>query len=137
MRLLEGLLGAAGYQCVQSTTDSREALARYRTMQPDLVLLDLTMPHLDGIAVLEQLKAEVTTGDYVPVVILATEVTVEEKRRALSAGANEFLTKPFDQIDMVLRISNLLTIRRLYRAFHDHKRSLEVARRVLAGRPSP
>jgi CheY-like chemotaxis protein len=136
VRFVEQLLGAAGYQFVQSTTDAREALVRYRSMQPDLVLLDLKMPYLDGVAVLEQLKAEVAMGDYVPMVILTTDATIEDKRRALSAGANDFLPTPVDQIDLVLRISNLLTIRRLYRAFHEHRRSLELARRVLAARGS-
>ncbi len=118
VRQLERMLGAAGYRCLQSTTDAREALARYRAMQPDLVLLDLTMPHLDGIAVLEQLTAEVAAGDYVPMVILTAGVTFDAKWRALSAGASDFVAKPFEQIELVLRVSNLLRTRRLHRALH-------------------
>jgi CheY-like chemotaxis protein len=123
VRQLERLLEAAGYRCLERATAS-EALARFRTVQPDLVLLDLTKAHLDGIALLEQLKAEVAAGDYVPVLVFAPNVTFETKRRALSAGANDFLSTPFEQVEVVLRTSNLLKIRRLHRALDDHRRLL-------------
>jgi CheY-like chemotaxis protein len=122
-RQLERLLEAAGYRCLERAT-AREALARFRTVQPDLVLLDLTMAHLDGIALLEQLKAEVAAGDYVPVLVFAANATFEVKRRALSAGANDFLTTPFEQVEVVLRTGNLLKIRRLHRTLDDQRRLL-------------
>ena len=125
VRLLERLLVASGYEEIATTTDSREALARYRAHQPDLVLLDLMMPHLDGIAVLEQLKAEIRAGDYVPVLVLTADATLDAKRRALAAGARDFVTKPFEQTEVVLRIANLLETRRLHRAVEDQNRSLE------------
>ena len=125
VRLLERLLGTAGYLHVDSTTDSREAASRYRAMQPDLVLLDLMMPHLDGIAVLGALQAELSADDYLPVLILTADVTLEAKRRALAAGASDFLTKPFEQFEVLLRIRNMLKTRQLYRALADQNRSLE------------
>jgi signal transduction histidine kinase len=125
VRLLERVLATAGYAQVHSTTDAREALDRYRSVQPDLVLLDLMMPHLDGIAVLGQLQAEIAAADYVPVVVLTADVTPEARRRALAAGASDFLTKPFEQTEVLLRIRNMLHTRHLYRALAEHNRSLE------------
>ena len=126
VRLLERLLAASGYPHVDSTTDSREAVGRYRAMEPDLVLLDLMMPHLDGIAVLGQLQAEIARDDYLPVLILTADVTLEAKRRALAAGASDFLTKPFEQTEVLLRIRNMLKTRQLYRALADQNRLLEL-----------
>ena len=125
VRLLERVLQTAGYRAVESTTDPREALARYRALQPDLVLLDLMMPHIDGITLLGQLKAELRAGDYRPVLILTADVTPEARRRALAAGATDFLTKPFEQIEVLLRIRNMLLARRLYAALAEQNRSLE------------
>jgi two-component system NtrC family sensor kinase len=124
VRLLERVLATAGYRSVEGITDPREALARYRALQPDLVLLDLMMPHLDGIAVLGQLKAEMGE-DYRPVLVLTADVTLDARRRALEAGATDFLTKPFEQVEVLLRIGNMLETRRLYGALEAHNRSLE------------
>ena len=133
VRQLERLLQAAGYRCIHGTIDAREAVVHYRGMRPDLVLLDLTMPDIDGTTVLAQLKAEVMRGDYVPVVAIVENATFEVKQRALSAGVNDFLTKPFEQLDVVLRVSNLLKTRRLYRALEQMRRERRVlTRRVLA-----
>jgi signal transduction histidine kinase len=125
VRLLERLLATAGYRDLSTTTESREALERYRTFQPDLILLDLLMPHLDGVAVLEQLKTEIPAGAFLPVVILTADVTPEAKRRALAAGAHDFVTKPFETLEVVLRIGNLLKTRRLYLALEAQNRSLD------------
>lgn len=125
LRLLERLLQTAGYRDVASTTDPRRVLELYRALQPDLILLDLMMPHLDGVAVLEQLKIEIPQGVYLPVLILTADVTLEAKRRALAAGAHDFLTKPFEQLEVVLRIGNLLATRRLYLALEAQNRSLD------------
>ena len=130
VRLLERLLESAGYHDVASITDSREALARYRAYQPDLILLDLMMPHLDGIAVLEQLvveqiATETPDSGFVPVIMLTADVTPESKQRALAAGANDFLTKPFEASEVVLRIGNLLKTRRLYLSLEAQNRALD------------
>ena len=125
LRLLERLLEATGYPNLESTTDSRRVVELYRAFRPDLILLDLRMPHPDGIAVLEQLKAEIPADEYLPILILTADVTLEAKHRALAAGAKDFVTKPLDQLEILLRIGNLLHTRRLYLALEAQKRSLE------------
>jgi two-component system NtrC family sensor kinase len=123
--LLRRMLEDAGYEALTTTTDSRGALDLYRSLRPDLVLLDLLMPHLDGIAVLEQFRAETPPTGYVPVLVLTADATLEARRRALAAGARDFLTKPFEQFEALLRIHNLLETRRLHVALERHNESLE------------
>ena len=123
--LVQRLLEDAGYGALTTTTDSRRVLELYRSVHPDLILLDLMMPHLDGLAVLEQLRGEIPADAYVPVLVLTADVTLEAKRRALAAGARDFLTKPFEQFEVLLRIRNLLETRHLYVALEQHNRSLE------------
>ena len=125
VRLLERLLQGAGYTQLEKTTDSRQVLALYQTFNPDLILLDLLMPHLDGVAVLEQLRSVIPSGEYVPVLVLTADATLDAKQRALTAGANDFLTKPFEHFEVVLRIRNLLDTRRLYLELDRQNRSLE------------
>ena len=123
VRLLERFLTDAGYHDVQSTTDPRQALALYQTFQPDLILLDLMMPYLDGVAVIQTLA--IPENVYLPVLVLTADVTLEARQRALAAGAKDFLTKPFDRLEVLLRIKNLLDTRRLYLELERHNRSLE------------
>jgi two-component system NtrC family sensor kinase len=125
VRLLERLLATAGYAHIEKTTDSRRVLDLYRSFQPDLVLLDLMMPHLDGVAVLEQLRGEIGLTAYVPILVLTADATLDAKRRALTAGARDFLTKPFEQFEALLRIQNLLETRRLHLDLEQHNRALE------------
>ena len=123
--LLQRMLEDDGYRAITTTSDSRRALALYRDTRPDLVVLDLMMPHLDGFAVLEALSAEVPAGAFVPVLVLTADATLDARRRALAAGAHDFLTKPFERFEAVLRIRNLLRTRQLYIALEEHNRSLE------------
>jgi putative two-component system response regulator len=125
IRLLEGILGRAGYTRLASTTDPREVLSIFMSLQPDLVLLDLTMPYLNGFEVMEQLKPLIPSGDYLPILVLTADVTGEVKRRALSAGAKDFLTKPFDTIEVLLRIENLLKTRLLYLQLREQNQALD------------
>ena len=113
VRLLEVILQQAGYLNVHSTTDAREALPFYRDMHPDLILLDLSMPHLDGYAVMKQLLPEMAE-DVVPILVLTADATAGAKHKALREGAKDFLTKPLDETEVLLRIGNLLETR-----FHD------------------
>jgi signal transduction histidine kinase len=122
--LLERLLETKGYRHIWSTSDSRTALSLYRSHEPDLILLDLLMPHLDGVAVLQQLRAE-TGAAYVPVLVLTADATPAAKLRALDAGADDFVTKPFEQVEVLLRIRNLLRTRCLHRALQAQNESLE------------
>jgi signal transduction histidine kinase len=111
VRLLERVLARAGFDNFISTTDSREAAALFADFQPDLVLTDWLMPEVDGCAVIEQLRALTPTDDYLPIVVLTADVTPKTRQRALTAGATDFLTKPFDHIEIRLRIQNLLKAR--------------------------
>src|SRR5262245_32066985 len=123
VRLLERMLNDAGYLNLQSTTDPRQVPALYHTFQPDLILLDLMMPYLDGVAVMEQLA--IAPDVYLPVLVLTADVTAAAKQRALAAGAKDFLTKPLDRVEVLLRIRNLLDTRRLYLEQERHTLQLE------------
>jgi signal transduction histidine kinase len=123
--LLEQMLARAGYTNVTSTTDPRRVLPLLRERGPDLILLDLLMPHLDGYAVLEQLRPAIGADAYLPVLVLTADITPAAKQRALSLGANDFLTKPFDQIELLLRIRNLLETRFLHLRLRQQNALLE------------
>jgi putative two-component system response regulator len=114
LRLLERVLTNAGYSSFVSTSDPLKAVDLYVQYRPDLVVLDLHMPQLDGLGVLERLNAHVPADAYVPVLVLTGDLSPTSKQRALSAGAKDFLGKPFDPLEVVLRIKNLLEARSLY-----------------------
>ena len=98
-----------------STTDSREADGElFLDFRPDLVLLDLHMPNVTGFDIMEQIKALTPSENPVPVLVLTADVTTKTKHRALAAGAKDFLTKPLDQSEVLLRIRNLLENRFLH-----------------------
>jgi putative two-component system response regulator len=107
VRLLEVMLEQAGFTNVSSTTDPREAGPLVRQWRPDLLLLDLNMPHFNGFEVLRQLKEE-REQHSMPVLVLTADATSPVKHRALTEGANDFVTKPLDQVEVLLRIGNLL-----------------------------
>ena len=115
LKLLEDLLTREGFHQIISTTDSTRALDLFIAFQPDLILLDLMMPELDGYAVLEILSRHIPKDEYLPVLILTADATIVAKRKALALGAKDFLTKPFDTIEAMLRVWNLLETRILYR----------------------
>jgi len=112
--LLERILGRAGYSEVVTTTDPREALSLFDEREPDLVLLDLMMPELDGFGVMQELSRRIPEGALLPVLVLTADATREARERALSMGARDFLTKPFDHTEVLLRIRNLLEARLIY-----------------------
>ncbi|HEU0235125.1 MAG TPA: EAL domain-containing response regulator [Candidatus Limnocylindrales bacterium] len=112
--LLVRLLTRAGYRAAAGTSDPRDALVRVERDDPDLLLLDLHMPDLDGYAVLEAVRSREGAG-FLPVIVLTGDIDAETRRRALSLGATDFLTKPFDLDEVVLRARNLLELRRLHR----------------------
>jgi putative two-component system response regulator len=127
--LLEGILADSGYTHVKSITDSRLALETQTTFQPDLVLLDLMMPHVDGFAILEALRSE--RGEIsLPVIVLTADVNEKTKIRCLRAGATDFLLKPFDQLEVVLRIANSLETRRLHVLLDTQRGAFEEAVRT-------
>jgi PAS domain S-box-containing protein len=122
--LLEQLLESAGYTHVTSTANPREVCGLHRDNQYDLILLDLQMPGMDGFQVMEGLKANVADG-YLPVIVLTAQPG--HKLRALQAGAKDFISKPFDLVEVKTRIHNMLEVRLLYRQLGEFNTALELA----------
>jgi PAS domain S-box-containing protein len=120
--LLEQLLSEAGYRNVSSTTQSHEVCALHRQNNYDLILLDLQMPGTDGFQVMEGLKAN-ADGRYLPVIVLTAQPG--HKLRALQAGAKDFISKPFDLVEVRTRIHNMLEVRLLYKALEAYSLVLE------------
>ena len=131
--LLQYILRAAGYDEVRTTTDARQSLPLFREFQPDLILLDLMMPHVSGFEVMRQLETEIPAGDCLPILVLTADVTDVTKHKALQAGASDFLTKPFDQIEVLLRIRHLLQIRTQHLQLTRQNDSLEDAVQARTG----
>ena len=121
---LQGLLERAGYARVLTTTDPREAPALFDVIRPDLVLLDLHMPRLDGFGVLQALRPKISPANYVPILILTASDAPEAKRRALFGGAKDFLTKPFDPLELLLRLHNLLEARFIHLKLREQNETL-------------
>jgi signal transduction histidine kinase len=119
------LLGEVGYENLITTTRSTEVINLYQQHQPDLLLLDLLMPEMNGLDLLEQLQTVIAAGDYVPRVILTAEQSDDAKRQALQRGAHDFIRKPFDTTEVLLRIDNLLETRRLHQAQRHYNARLE------------
>lgn len=125
--LLERILSKAGYTNLRTTSDPREGLKLWQEFQPDLLLLDLTMPHVDGFAFMRgvQESAWLATAGYVPILVLTADVTARTRDRALGSGAKDFLTKPFDTTEVRLRIKNLLETRSLHVSLSEVNHLLE------------
>ncbi len=123
--LLERVLAEGSFRKYRSTNDSRQAAALFEEFAPDLVLLDLSMPYLDGYAVLKQFLERLAPDMYLPILVLTADISSQAKQRALSLGARDFLTKPFDITEVLLRIRNLLETRHLHMQLHDQNFRLE------------
>ncbi len=123
--LMEDMLRQAGFFNILSTSNPCETLSLSRTFAPDLILLDLMMPRMNGIDVLDQLRDCWQEGASVPVLMLTADISAQSKRNALSKGAKDFLTKPFDALELLLRIDNLLETRFLYLDLQRQNHSLE------------
>jgi signal transduction histidine kinase len=124
--LLRNILHRLGFTQIDTITDSRETLTRVEIFQPDLIILDLNMPHLDGFAVMQQLNKTISRGTFLPVLVLTADATGETKRKALSSGATDLLTKPFNSSELFMRIRNLLQIRFLHLELHGQNQTLEI-----------
>lgn len=125
VRLLERILEFGGGFQVESTTDSRKALGVFLDWQPDVVLVDLHMPNVDGFALMSQFKAAVQPEEYLPMLVISADLTLESKRRALLGGAHDFLMKPFDPTEVLSRIENLLENRFLHQALQRQNEDLD------------
>jgi CheY-like chemotaxis protein len=120
--LLSQLLADAGYTQVASTMDPKEVCALHRRHRYDLILLDLQMPGMDGFQVMEGLKTNDSDG-YLPVIVLTAQPG--HKLRALQAGAKDFISKPFDLVEVKTRIHNMLEVRLLYKKLENYSKELE------------
>jgi len=122
--LLEQLLRENGYTRVASTMNPQEVCALHRKFRYDLILLDLQMPGMDGFQVIEGLKTNASDG-YLPVLVITAQPG--HKLRALQAGARDFISKPFDLVEVRTRIRNMLEVRLLYNAMEKSNLILEQA----------
>ena len=123
--LLGAILQRAGYRRVTKTTDPVHGLQLAGEIAPDLVLLDLSMPILDGYGVMERLRAAQDAGTFLPILILTADINPQTRRRALAGGATDFVTKPFDNDEVLLRCRNLLATRGLHLAIQRQNARLE------------
>src|SRR5437016_5871017 len=122
VRLLDRMLRQAGHTCVASTMDPHEVCGLHRDNRYDLILLDLEMPGMDGFQVMEGLK-EIETDGYLPILVITAQP--DHKLRALKAGARDFISKPFDLIEVRTRIHNMLEVRLLYKKIENYSKVLE------------
>jgi response regulator RpfG family c-di-GMP phosphodiesterase len=123
--VLTRILHRAGYTNTFATTDPIEGLTLYTELDPDLLLLDLNMPGLDGIAVMQRLRQVTPRHGYLSVLVLTGDTSRRARRQALAMGAKDFLTKPFEIDEVLLRINNLLEARQLHREITGHNLMLE------------
>src|SRR5918992_5835920 len=119
--LLRRLLERAGYTRVVTTREPTQVPLLFVELRPALVLLDLHMPEMDGFELMERLGPV----DGVPFLVLTADATDDTKRRALAMGARDFLTKPLDGIELLLRVRNLLQVQHLQQRLLEHNASLE------------
>lgn len=125
LRLLRRILTRAGYDNVRLISDGRDVLPVFAEFNPDVILLDLHMPNRNGFEVLKDLRKVMEPRGFLPVLMLTGDASADAKRGALSLGAKDFLAKPFDASEVVLRIHNLLETRMLYRSLEDQNLVLE------------
>ena len=123
VQLLEEMLREAGYTHITSTMDPHTVCALHLSNHYDLILLDLQMPGMDGFQVMEGLKENDADG-YMPVLVITAQPG--HKLRALAAGAKDFISKPFDLVEVKTRIRNMLEVRLLYKKLEDYNTVLEL-----------
>lgn len=114
LSLVEAVLLREGYLSIETLADPRRAVERHLAFKPDLVLLDLMMPSIDGFALLDNLGRLTGRLDMVPIMVITADTSIEAKRRALSLGARDIVTKPFDVFEFALRVANLIELRLMF-----------------------
>lgn len=122
--LLQKLLEAEGYVNVEGITDSREVLAKFDGEDVDLILLDIRMPHMDGYAIMAELK-KLPAQMVPPIMVLTAQTDMDTKIKALDAGAHDFLHKPFDRVEALTRIRNMVEVHLLHKQIHRQNEILE------------
>jgi putative two-component system response regulator len=127
LKIICRVLEAAGHSGVMSTSDGLHAVSLMRFSAPDLIVLDLHMPGFDGFELLESMTSVIPECDFVPVLVLTGDSITDTRRAALKLGATDFLTKPFDNGELVLRIDNMLRARLLHISLTAQKEELKTA----------
>src|SRR5690349_4861598 len=125
IQLSVSVLEWAGYHDIRTILDPMMAVDAFREFNPDLVILDLHMPGIDGYQVLEQFREYCSVQSYVPVLVFTADGTADAKKRALALGASDFLTKPGDATEILLRVQNFLKQRHLQLELEQHNHRLE------------
>ena len=116
-------LNVHGYELLQAA-DGEEALAAARQHRPDLILLDIMMPKIDGIEVTKQLKAD-SSMPFTPIILVTAKADSKDVVAGLEAGADEYLTKPVDQLALVARVKSVLRLKELHDTVTDWNKTLE------------
>ncbi|MBF0384555.1 MAG: response regulator [Candidatus Omnitrophica bacterium] len=124
VKLLSGILKKAGFKNITPLTDSGKVIDEYTRLRPDLLILDLNMPGLNGFDVMERLK-KIEGNGYLPIVILSSEDNKNTQIKALDQGARDFINKPYDRVEVIVRIKNLIEVRLLNNQIRDQNRILE------------
>jgi DNA-binding response OmpR family regulator len=114
LALVQAVLTREGYTHIETLADPRQAAKRHLAFRPDLVLLDLMMPTIDGYALLDSLGRLTREDELLPIMVLTADTSIEAKRRALALGARDIVTKPFDVFEFALRVANLIELRLLF-----------------------
>lgn len=125
LKLLRRVLEARGYSQLLDTTDPLQVVPLYETFRPDLICLDLHMAPIDGFGVLEHMAPLVPPDSYLPILLLTSDSSPAAKQRALALGAKDFVTKPFNTDELVLRVHNLLVPRFMHLQLRAHNEVLE------------
>ncbi len=120
--LLEELLRGAGFQCIATTTEPHTVCALHQNHQYDLILLDLQMPGMDGFEVMQSIR-ETEPAGYTPILVITGHQN--QKLRALASGAKDFIVKPFDLVELTMRIRNMLEVRLLYKRLDQQNQALK------------
>lgn len=123
--ILHDFLEMRGYSKLETTTDSREVVRLIKDFAPDIILLDLQMPYLSGFDIMLQIKDIVPASNYLPILVLTADITIETKRNALMSGASDFLSKPFDLIELEARLKTHLQIRFKNEQINEYATKLE------------
>jgi DNA-binding response OmpR family regulator len=131
--VLARILSRAGYAICISITDPAEALGNIAALQPDILLLDWHMAPVSGLDFIQTMKSRILPDEMPPIIVFSADATVDTRREALAVGATDFLSKPLDPSEVLLRIRNLLRIRQTNRKLQDARLELEQLREGYAG----
>ena len=122
INLLNEFLFSQGFANIVTTTDPLMALSLFHSFNPDIILLDLMMPLLSGYEILEQLSQLIGKNVFCPVLVLTADITASAKQRSLARGAKDFISKPFNLVELLFRIINLLDTRRMVQQLEEKNR---------------